>query len=457
MPSSLSAAMLAEKEGLNRIMPVFEMTLGGTIMRFADETVISQSQGLYSSYVVKDSWAGFGRHANDSEFSLEIPEASLTIFDQDRVIQKEIGGPSRSAIRGGVAQAFYRSRFVDESDHYKFFDGVLVDFEGVGDREYRFAASPDTRALSSQPKIPFLTKTDFPTAPASVLNQPLWIVYGKLSSSGVPDAKGMVKCLPAVEDANGDSIDWICSYGQLTGVQRLFFGDTEDTTNWSFYNLQRGGHYYQMARYTGSGTKPTPSDTIAIDCEGVRLTAPTLTAGGTGAIENPAECMRNFLAHFAYGSGSMLSDVTAYDGEAGTPIATSVFDAAETYFSTRNDVMAKVIKADQSVLDVFNAWCADFRAVPHWIDTWKFGAIPEDSAETDIFHDDRHVAEKLHHALSPLLKQRSRTKGVSDIYINYLLNESTGSLSETGRCHHPAVAEAVRETVDFEFGAGLKF
>lgn len=425
MPSSLHSTMLTELQGLARVHPVFEITLASTTYKFSEEAVISKGSGLYLPYVT--AWSGFERNANHYELSLQIPKPSVTIYDRDRTLQKVIGGGSKGRVRNSAVSCYLRSNEVTNANHYEFFSGVVADYKLVGDRTWQFNLTPDVEALLGQPKIPYLTEIDFPGAPKDFLNQPLWIVYGKHSSVGIEDTSGSIACLPALVDVNGDCIEWIISYGQGV-INRLFFNGVDDTTNWGFYTLERGGRRYQMGHYSGSGTKPTPDDTITVDMEGLFAAAPT--PGSTTPFENPAACIRNFLTHFVYGSGKVTAG-TAWESETGKPIDSSTFDAAETYFNRISTVMSKVIRADEKVITIFNDWCSSFNAVPFWSDAWEIAAIPEDEGDTDIYHDDRFISQRSGHAISDLSFDTSRGQPVNVVVGNYLLTDVDDKLNKT--------------------------
>lgn len=430
MPSSLSAAMKTEMAGLNRVHPVIEIVLDGTTYRFAGSTVASESAGLYKGLVT--NWGSWSRHAGHSNFSLERPEFQVEIFDEERVLQKVIGGPAKGTVRGSAFSRWWRSFYVPTADHYKAFDGIVQNYS-ARDRNYSFRVSPDTAVLDSTLKIPFLTKADFPTAPDAVVNQPLWIVVGSFASGAVPNAAGMVKCVPATLDANGKSLEWIVSYGQGV-ITALYYDGVKDTANWQFYLQQRGKNFYQMAHYVG-GTNPVPTSQIFVDLQGIRAEAPHVTGGGT-TITNPAKAMRRILGHFAYGDGDMRPGVS-WTSETGIPVATEIWDAAETYFSDREDKMARVIRGDRTVSTIFSEWCDDFSAVPFWSDGWKIGAIPENEGEVTIYQDTRHVAQKLGHALSELSMSTTRSRPVESIQVNYLLNEAAGEFAKSGLITDP--------------------
>jgi hypothetical protein len=455
---SIPAALLAEMRGLNRVHATAELTLGGSVYRYSAETAVdSESIGDHVPTLL--SMAEFSRQSNFSEFSLQVPTPAIEIFDYDRTLQALFGGPLRGAVDGSVVSCWRRSKHVPAASHYEFFDGVILSHGLSRDRTYRFTLSPNVSVLEGNPKIPYLTRTDFPNAPSDFIDQPLWIVYGTHSSSGVAGAKGMIRCLPTQVDVDGNCVEWVVSYGQSTSVQRLFRGGTqndaiEDTSNWGFYPLERGGHRYQMAHYSGGNPKPAPEDYIAVDMNGLFQDGPTSTA--SQAIRNPAAVIRNFLAHFGYGDGDVRSSVAAYESEVGHPIATDVFDSGEDYFDVRGDVCDMVVRADETVLDVFNRWCESFNAGALWDDGWRIGAIPEDESELDIYTPD-HVRQDQLDAIDEIQGDNSRSRLVSEVTVNYLLSDSLDALTASGVVSDPSSQTVVREAFDMEYGKAEAF
>ncbi len=454
MPWSGTDTMLAEFQGRERVFPIVKMTLGDDVIRIATQAVASASKGMYVSHL--RSMSGFRREAFDRDFALSIPTPSISVKDEDRVIQKIIGGPLKGKARFSPVEIWWLPETdtgIGSADHYEDFDGVVTNYGHVGDREWSFELSlKSADVLNGKPKIPILG-IDFPTAPAKFRNEPLWIIYGKHASLGITDAAGMVKALPAAVDAAGVSLDWVLSFGQLQ-IQRLYRNGVEETASWGFYVLERGTHRYQMARYSG-GSNPTPDDTITFDCWGLFTTAP---ATASAPIENPASCIRNFLANFVFGSADLRAG-SAWESETGKPIATAVLDLAATYFSARGEVMGKVIRADETVIDVFNGWCKSTRSVPLFTDAWAIGAIPEDEGELGIYQNDRHMAQALGYILDSQNKpagsvsmSTSRSKPVSEILASFLHNDATSSLTDSILVADPSQTTTVREAFDIEYG-----
>lgn len=452
-------ALLAEFGGQGRVVPILNLTLGGDTLKVAERDVASASRGQYLGDLKR--MEGFQRRAFDDTFALELPRPRVTIYDRDRTIRDYLGGPARGQVKTSPVAVWWvptEESGLTSSDHYQDFAGIVTNYGSSAHREWTFELGlASEQALNSQPKIPTLGE-DFPTAPAEFKGDPLWIVYGKHASLGVTGATGMINALPAVVDSSGDSIDWVLGYGQLQ-IHRLWRtisgAMTEDTSNWGFYVLERGGHRYQMGRYTGGGTKPTPDDTVSFDCWGLFQTAP---ATASVPIENPASVLRNFLANFVLGASDLTAGAS-WESEAGKPIGTSVLDDAESYFSTRNEVTAKVIRANEKALDVVNGMFASSRMVPFFTDAWAIAAIPEDEGELELFPTGRHIAhargeiqDESGDPAERIQADTQRSKPLSEFEVYHLLIDAQGTLAESISVADPSQPITVREDLNLEYG-----
>lgn len=445
MPSNLSAAMLAEMQGLDRVVPVAEVTFS-SLLRFAEEPVAAASKGLYLPYV-QGGFGAYDRVAAWADFSLSTPRTTITIFDKDRVLQKDIGGASKAEIRGSAWQNFLRSDHVGEADHYKFFDGIVVDHSARG-RLYSFAISPDTRLLNTRPKIPKASKLDWPDMPNDFVGTDLWVVYGEHNSDGIADSNGMIECIPAKEETNGDVDQWICSYGQLTEITNLFVNGLSDFANWGFGPVQRGGNYYQIA-IRQSGTPSKKSTKITIDAKGLFDTTPI---SGT-FISNPAAIIRHFLTNFVFGDGSVIPSA-AWESETGKPVASSIFDSAATFFADRGMRGAKVIKASDTGASIFNAWCNSHSAIPFWSDQWKLAAMPIDPSKTAIYAaESATIREKFLESLDDPGFDTSAAEPFTDLSVNSVLDDVRSALVESRRfVNRPGDVVLTGPDLDILFG-----
>lgn len=452
-------ALLSEFRGLQRVVPVVNLTLGANTLKIAESDVASASRGQYLGDL--KSMEGFVRRAHDQDFALTLPRPSFTVYDRDHTLRDYIGGPARGKVKNAPVEVWWvptEDSGLTTADHYQDFAGVVIDYGQTGYREWTFElALTSEEVLNGNLQIPTLG-IDFPEAPAEFINEPLWIVYGKHASLGITGATGLVRALPIVVDSSGDSIDWVLGYGQLQ-IQRLWrtiSGEmTEDTSNWAFYVLERGGHRYQMARYTGGGTTPTSEDTVSFDCWGLFDTAP---ATASVPIENPASCLRNLLANFVFGE-SDLTEGASWESETGKPIATAVLDAAETYFSDRGQVMGKVIRANERAIDVINAMCLSTGMVPMFDDGWGIGAIPEDEGELDLSPEGRHASfyrgeiQTENGDPDQLIKSDTgRGRRATELLTSYLMDDTQGALTETLLVADPSQGVTIREELNLEYG-----
>lgn len=427
MPSSLSAAMEEEMRlHPDRVHPVVELTLGSTVYKFAENAVASESIGVYLPYV--SEFGDTTRSANVAEFTLESPTFNFSIFDRDRVLQKLFGGPLRGAIKNSKVETWWRSFHVAASNHYRDFVGIVLDYD-VTDRIYRFRTSADTFALARPVQIPYVPEQDWPDAPEKTIGAPLWIVLGKHSSIGVEGSLGMIECLPALEQTNGNVDVWIVSLGDNFAVPRVFFDGTLRSSDFTVGTAQRGKNYYQTLTYIGGNPHPTRDSDIRCDVDGL-----TTSPNGTGTlITNPAEQMRLVLRAFVFGSGD-TRPLAAWPSEVGKPIASSVWDAARQFYKHRGWVGTMVVRAGETGLDVLSRGCSSGNAAPFFADTWGVGARPRDNGERTLYYDSsHHIAQNSGDARSPLSLSTERTDPVTDLQVDYHLDDSRGAYAKSAR------------------------
>lgn len=409
MASSIPAAMLAEMQGQNRVHPTFDLTLAGTTLRYAEEPVAAESQGMYKPYVV--DWGTFPREAGYADFSFVHPKSTIVVFDQERDIQKLVGGPARRSLRGSSCATHWRSFHVPAASHYKDFEGIVDDVGMVGDREYQFSIAMDLSLLDTETRIPKLSRGVWPTAPLANVGDDLFVVYGELRSTLQDPPSGRVQLVPLdVNASTGKTDRWFTGMAGSSALQIWVNGTISRRANWT----NSGGVLPDGAFYTFvlfSSNAPDPTDTVMADIVGLLETGPI----SGDVMFNPAKQMRHFLANFAMGGPPNFS----WETETGKPIASAVFDGAESYFDNRAVKAGWIVKSSENVLTVLNRWCANFGAVPFLTDANKVAAIPEDAAETSIYLDGAHIAEHRHNALSKLLMDTNRVRSFDRFDLSY--------------------------------------
>ena len=443
MPSHCPSAMLTEMEGLNRIFVTVDITLGGSVHKFAPETVASLSAGEYLSYLVNVS--GLERSVDTMGHTLQIPQPSIEIFDFDRTIQKAVGGPLRGKVRGSSVEIWYRSFHVAAASHYQVFDGAVLDYGLSSDRTWTFELTPSpVQALLGELKIQRATRSFFATMPAKFEGHPMHLILGRHHSAGTT-VTGAVPCFPIVENAAGECIDWAVSIAAVE-VLRIFRNDVEDTANWNGgWSLLRGDQLIRTIRFTGGGAKPTADDAVTVDCNGLSQSSPHNIDDYE---HGPTAAIIIVLQQFAFGDGS--SAIQAWPAFAN--FDTTRISETAGYFDVRSVKVGRVVPAGTKAIDFLSEMCDSFDMYAWFTDEYKIAFGPEDEADVDIYHDDRLISDRMGHALGPISMSTARSKPVSEISTDYMLMESEGDFQKSSIVSDPSVAETVKE--DFQQTAG---
>jgi hypothetical protein len=396
--SSITAAMLAEMKGQNRVHPTFRLKLAGTTLQFAEEAVCSETAGMYKPYIV--SWSGFSLRSGHGNFSLERPRMTVTVFDQERAIQKILGGPGRKSLRGATWSTTWRSFYVVVSEHWTDFNGSVEDVSFDGDRTYTFALAYQLSTLDREVQIPSLTAASWSNAPAARLGTPLYAVYGHMLSTLSAAVVGRVECIPLdTVAAGGTSLAWFCGMGDAVPVQvwHTPSGGSLTIRDDFLPTRQIGGDGMQHGLFTFSGTSPAPGDLVRADVHGIRdgtgtgKVSPTGGIPGTGEpLQNPVGCLRHFLAN--YGMARQVGG--RWQSEAGLLDSVGL-DAAEAFFDTRGIRSSFVVSAGENVLSVLNRGLGNFNLVPYVTDVGLLSFRVEDPSDTSIYLDNAHISQRL--------------------------------------------------------------
>ena len=410
-----------------RAHPVIELTLGGTLYKFAAHGVCSLSQGRYVPDV-RDI-GDVSQMANPTEGTLEVPSFDFSIYDSQRVLQKLFGGPLRGAVKNSPVERWWRSFDAVEANHFLRFAGVVEDYD-VEDRLFSFQSRADVSGLERPVKIPKVPEEDWPDAPESTKGARLWVVLGDHSSAGIAESYGMIKCLPAVLEADGETCDtWIAALGANAAIPNVYIGEDIRTTDFAVSNELRGRNYYQIVTYTGGNPHPTKDDDVRVDIQGLT----TDPDGGGTLIENPAAQMRLVMAVLGYGAGD-LRPLASWESETGKPIDGDVWDAMETFFTELAWKGTLVAYAGQTLREIFEGWCQSFTAAPYFTDAWGLGAAVRNPGVRQIFYPEARISQKLGHVApgAKLNITTQRQDQVTDIELDYLLDEARQQYARTG-------------------------
>jgi len=428
MATGIASAMLTELQGLGRVFPVFELTVGGTTYRFAEGPIASESQGRYEPFV--ESWGIIDRGVDLRGYSLLSSDTEVIIYDKDRVFQKLIGGPGGGAIIGATAKIVLRSYNVVAASHYTIFDGVASDYKLLGDHIWQFTLTPDDLSLrASGNKIPTLASADwFSELPAASVGADGQIVYGEHISSGVEGATGMVNCTIVYD--SGSASWWYVSIGVVEEVIAVWRNGTLATSDFDLNEAWTiNGAIYSLIKDT-TGTS-TEDDTITIDVKGVED-----NGLGTGTlITDPIDMIQHFLVNFVFGSYPTGSSSGEWLSVSGKPINTTHLGETKTFLSDRNHRCAKVITSSDNPLTVLNDFCSDYKINPFWSWDWDLGIRALDPAAS--IYSDTQIVQVKHKILSELRGQTDSSKIISRIVGDYLYREAANAFAYQRRVEDP--------------------
>ena len=381
MPSGISAAMLQEvKEHPERVFATFELDLDGTTHKFSDEYVKSNGSGMYLKKV--SGWDDFERPAFGSGYNLEGASGGVQIEDDDEVLGKAIGGGARMAMVHAKARGYWRSDSVDHADHYKFFDGRVIDWRIAKSRTYDFELGPDTLCLESEENnIPRISATDWPNAPEKIIasgGSPGQVVYGKHRSAGNAGSAGMVPTVP-VDKLNNY---WYVSIGKIIQANVItVYRNGDETSDFTVEWILRNGTFYTVLKHTPN-TADQESDTVTVDMNGV-------DGNGDGEsgfdVKNPIDGISHFLTNFvfnAYPTGT--ADGEIWLDVSSAPIDESLFDVAGAFFSNRGYEIARVLKTTDRGIDVLNGFCEEMKVSPFWSSNWTLGILPMEHGKLEL-------------------------------------------------------------------------
>lgn len=419
MSSNIPANMLAEMKGQDRIYSVLEIDLS-TTFKFASSPLASNSGGLYLPYLI--SGVIPVREADTVNFSFNTSKASAVIYDENRVLQKELGGPSRKNIRGNAIRWKLVSPFLDEADHFTLFDGVITNYGMTAERTYSFAMAPKFLEFDSVFNIPIHSKSLFPGILVADEDKDVNLVYGEHRSSVSTGSSGMITCTSINE------VDlWTVSLGYMEEITSIYEdGVISPSADWIENPIARGGHIFSCIRY--SANAPAATATVTADVKGL-----TDTPGATGGtmISNPIEIVRNLVANFVYNDGS-TDGLVAWAEESTLPMATSVLNIARDFYKIRNLEASLVVRSSDIPRTVIATMGKDWNASPFFTLDNEFAMRPEDPSETDIYlGEDAHILDSDQHLLGFSRMETDRQTPTTKLEVSYLLNNATGSFAKT--------------------------
>ncbi len=448
MGTAVSADLQTELDGQRRVFPVFEVTLDGTEYRFAKAAIASTSKGVYSPYI--QSIASFSTSIGFPSLGLGQPRVNVSLYDQERVLQKAHGGPAGGHVMGSTARIWYRSDFVAAGEHYKAVDGVLVDFGGR-DRMLEYAIGPDALPLQGLLKIPKLTRLDFPDIPQDNV-QVGQLVLGEFDSTGIENATGQVEAI-LVDEANDR---WFQSWGHMLSTTQVWKNGTKDTANWTQKRLLANGKPWTCIEYTGSSA-PTISDTVTFDCLGLDKNGDATST----LLQDPAEVLEVVLVNFVYNEwpeGAQLGSGTTpgyrWLAVTAAPVEHAAVLAADVVLGYNNHIFSGILTSSDTVSNFLDTWINTFRYPLFWTDQLKIAVGTLWYGVRDIYpsavirQDERDV---IGISVETIGEDRR-----SALVVDYLMNGATGSFTEALSLKNKALPYNVSTSLQYTYGAGRR-
>lgn len=440
MPSGLSSLMLDEMENHpDRVYATFEIDLGDETIKLSNLDVESESSGQYRRRL---TWGAFTRPRWDDNFNLVQATGSVQIADQDNSLGKKFGGPYRLAIKDAPCRAHLRSRYVPASNHYKFFDGRVLDWDVSGFQTYGLTLGANDLPLQSRTNsIQPVDGTVWRWAANVIKNnpQPGQVVYGRQKSFGAEGSAGLVQAYP-VDTRFGWwylTAGWpanLLSGGNLHAVYR---NGVEETSNWSLRVINSGLVPASGIEDLG-GLADMEADTVLVDFDGIEA-----TGLGTDAdpITNPIEIIDHALTNFVFNAWPVGATTTGGVADAWLDSSYSPFNAthlaeAIAFYAARDSEASRVIRTTDRGISVLNDFCSSEQAGPFWAWDWKLGIRPIPFANLEIRNGRivrvENLARSSDGPIPIVAKQKSRAL-INELTVNWFLDDAAGATRRRGR------------------------
>lgn len=455
----MSAAMRTElREHKHRVYETLKFTIARTAFQYSKKGVMSDSEGLFlpglkSRSVIprKLSWPSYG---------LFEPRVTFEIYDEDRSIQKHLGGPGQGLAKGSPIEFWWRSESVTAANHFQLIDGVIKDFRMPRERTYTIVAGVDDAPLRSKLKIPLKTRAIWPKIPLENEGTPGAIYLGNWLSTGVTGAQGMVEAVLVDEEAG----IWYVSYGILNAVDNIQVNGVSDTDFTILGDIAGGGgtQYLQAGRpYTilqdTASTLRTIADTVTCDVVGPTRRGDFSFASST--MVEPAYMLRIALSNFAYndwpiGAPTPAAGTWAWfsiSGGDGAPVDVVSNDTADDdFFDPHNVTASMVLTSDDSGIDIIRTWAETFRCPVGW-------DLPFEIVTPPIMLNARspYPTEKISKFLREVKRVEEATMG-SDVVTahrtTYIFNSADGQLAKQRVDGNRFVPERIETPFEFTYG-----
>lgn len=460
----MTATMRTEaREHPNNLKEIVNFTIAGTTFYYGPKEGgvfrVTANGRLYvpgmisrSTIPRKLSWPSYG---------LFEPRVTFRIYDEDRSLQKHLGGPAQGAVIGGTFSYAWSSPNITSANVFTIINaGIIKDFRYVGDRIYEFVVGPDDAPLKDKLKIPILSRAIWSNIPVANEDAAGKIYFGNWISTGVPGATGMVPAT-LVDEVTGI---WLVSYGIMDHVTNINVDGVSDTdfTVVGTGTVGVGPFVHNGRPYTilqdDAGTLRTTSNSVTCDVLGPEQQGDGSQTGLT--LEDAATMLRIILANFCYneypidaptptaGSWSFFSQETA---DANTPINVDSNDDADSNFFNPYNVSASILAtSDDTGIDIIKTWAKSFRCPVGWDIPFELVTRP-----IKLNNRDAYPTEVITKVLNEITKAEGQTKGTDVVTAHkttYIFNASTGSFVNVREDGNRFCNDRKKEDYEFTYG-----
>lgn len=458
--AAMAAAMRTElHEHRNRVHEALQFTIAGTTFNYASTKggVIRNDAGLFKPGMISRST--IPRKLSWPSYGLADPRVTFRIYDENRDLQKHLGGPGQGQAKGSALEHWWRSENVTSANHYQLLNAVIKDVRIPSERVYEIVAGVNDAPLRDTLNIPILSRPIWPNIPVENEDLPGSVYLGNWLSTGILGAAGMVPAT-LVDDVNGI---WVVSYGfmdAVTNIQEVGVGSVTDFTVLGARGSDpylAGGRPYTVLR-DDAGTKRTIGDTILCDVAGPETRGDG--SGSTAVLVKPAAMLRIALANFCYndwpvgaptpgaGRWAWFSE-TAED--ANTPIdADSNDDADDNFFDPHQATASMLLQSDDTGLGVIKTWAQSFRCPVGWDTPFELVTRP-----IKLNNRSPYATETITRFLRDIRKVQGKTRGSDAVTAHkttYIFNSADGAFMRQRSDGNRFCVERVEKPFEFTYG-----
>lgn len=435
MATNIPSAMLTEVRGENRTHWVFELTVGSTILKYADHPVASESEGLYNSYI--ESWSDVVTDLGDDSYNLISPRTSVRIYDEKRVLQKLLAESAAGIFIGSTIEVWLRSFHVTAANHYRRFSAVVRNYRLVANRTFEIVYGPDDKHFSDRIKISEINRDEHRVAfgsgigpeqiPDSSVGLPTQVIYGEHNSLG-SSKTGALTAVPLATFDNLVNIQnyWFLSWGGLKKIPRIWANGVRKEQLTSVITINLTTPTLKSFTVVSADDADIPfNETVTFDCEGLSLLTPSSISP---LITNPASILRHLITNFIL---QEWDGTSTWMLESTVPIDTILFNAAEDFFETHGIEGSAVFSSNDSGSNIISTFGTSLIMNIFWTTEFKIGVLIDDFAVRDTYlTESEHIRRDKGYFLSDLTMESAGDELTRDIIINSVFINGSAEITK---------------------------